>query len=479
MTRNLLILLIFCTSLTLRAQLPVQFNHAYGTFSYNYGVSVYQEPDTGYVILANVSGNQGNNNVQLFKISKTGGYVWSQLYDDSALFRAEAFCRTPDHGYLITGSTNKNQEGGYNLFVYKTDSLGHKEWERYYGGADWDLGAAVESGIDGNYIICGNTYSYGNGQSDIYLLQINPQGDTLWTRTFGGPDEDIATSINICNNGDILIAGHTLSYGQGAYDALLLRYDNDGNYRWHKTYGGSGDEKIYGVRERFGSNIILGGYTSSFGMGGDDFYLIFADSLGNEVWHKADGGPDNEQAYTLALTADSGYVLCGLTAGPGYKDVYFYKMKPDGQWHYSTSHGSIYDDYASCIRQTYDTGYIIVGSTSSFGGCLSNVYVVKTDITGMSVPYNSIFEPHNNVGNVMSVYPNPTHGFFTVQILTENTVAGLFVISNLFGQEVLRHTINLGDKNFSLQPEHLPAGIYHYQWFSGNALKTAGKLVVY
>ncbi|OPZ99606.1 MAG: hypothetical protein BWY70_00925 [Bacteroidetes bacterium ADurb.Bin408] len=159
--------------------------------------------------------------------------------------------------------------------------------------------------------------------------------------------------------------------------------------------------------------------------------------------------------------------------------MYFYKMKPDGQWHYSTSHGSVYDDYARCIRQTYDSGYIIVGSTSSYGGCLSNVYVVKTDITGMSTPYNGIFKTPDKENNLISVYPNPFHDNFTVQVHEAKPTHGVLIISNMLGQEILRYAIKPGEKIFSVKPENLPPGLYQYHWFSEGVVKASGKMVAY
>lgn len=441
-------------------------------------MSVHQEADTGYVILANVTGNSGNNNIQLFKINKNGAYVWSKLYADSAIFWAESLKRTPDHGYLITGYTNKTDTAGYDVVLIKTDSVGNLLWQHYYGGTDWDFGNDVTIAADSNYLVCGSTYSYGAGNTDMYLLKINTQGNTLWTRTFGGEYEDVATSIDVCKNGDILVAGFTKSFGAGNYDALLVRYDSAGNELWHKTYGDTAVEKIYSVRENYNKDIVMGGYTSSFGAGGDDFYLIYADSLGAQKWYQAVGGPDDERAYTMDLTTDSAYVLSGVTTGPGYQDVYFYKMLANGQWHCSTSHGSVAPDNANAIKQTLDGGYIIVGSTSGFGGCLSNVFVVKTGADGLSEAYNSIFEQTLVKSKILTIYPNPFTSQAVVEWSAEVQKPSVFCLYNTLGHLLLKRDIDPGTKRFIISRNNLPDGIYFYQWRDDKGVKWSGKVVV-
>jgi len=477
--KKLILFFLAVISINVYTQTPIRFNHTYGNFSYNSGMSVHQEADTGYVILANVSGNSGINNIYLFKIDKHGGYVWDKLYSDSALFWAESLKKTPDKGFLITGYTNKVAGDGYDVVALKTDSLGNKQWEKYYGGHDWDFGMDAAIAHDGGFLLCGSTYSYGLGQKDMYLLKLNNQGDTLWTRTFGGAYEDVATCIDVCQNGDIIIAGYTNSFGAGDYDAVLVRYDSIGNFLWYQTYGGDSVEKVFGVRERYNKDIVMGGYTSSFGMGLDDYYLIYTDSAGNQQWYIANGGVHTyERAYSLDLTTDSGYVLCGITEGPGFQDVYFYKMFPDGQWHYSTSHGSIYPDSANCIKQTLDGGYIIVGSTSGFGGCLSNIFVVKTGVDGLSEPYNGIDETTRDKTQKIKIYPNPFSLRATAEIPQQYRNSGVFYMYDTFGRIVFKKDISPDESSFVIGRNNLPSGVYFYRWINDTAVLESGQLIV-
>ena len=476
--KKLIFFCILVISANAYTQTPIRFLHAYGSFSYNYGMSVHQETDSGYVILANVSGLSGNNNILLFKINKNGGYVWDRLYQDSSLFWAQSMRKTPDKGFLITGYTNKIASNGYDVVALKTDSLGIKQWAHYYGGADWDFGMDAAIAKDGNYLVCGSTYSYGQGNTDMYLLKLNTQGDTLWTRTFGGEYEDVATSIDVCQNGDILIAGYTNSFGAGNYDALLVRYDSNGNYKWNQTYGDTGVEKLYGVRENYNKDIVLGGHTSSFGAGGDDFYIIYADSAGQQQWYKAWGGPDDERAYSLDLTADSGYVLCGLTEGPGYEDIYFFKMHPDGDYNYSTSHGSLYTDYANCIKQTKDGGYIIVGTTMGFGGCLANVFVIKTGVDGLSVPYNTGIDVFQDKTGMLKIYPNPFTISTKVEIPQQFRKGGVFYVYDTFGRMVFEKEILPDENSFYLYRNNLSSGVYFYRWVNDTQVLESGKVVI-
>jgi len=467
-------------NLNLNAQEPIKFMHAYGPFPFNFGMCVHQETDTGYVILSNVSGLMGSNNVQLFKIDKNGAYVWDKLYSDSALFWAEKMVKTPDNGFLISGYTNKNNLNAYDVFLYKTDSVGNLQWQRTYGGCDWDFGLNVAVDNNGNYFVCGSTYSFGNGHTDMYMLKVNPQGDTLWTRTFGGVYEDVATSVDVCENGDIIVAGYTKSMGQGDFDAILLRYSNDGDYLFHKTYGGPECEKIYAVYELYNNDIVMGGHTASFGNGGDDYYFIYTDPLGAEQWYRTAGGNAYERSFCMNLTADSGYVLSGETVGPGYYDIYFYKMLPDGYWHYSTGHGSLDQQkaYASHILHTLDGGYIIVGTTYGFGSGLCNIYVIKTGIDGLTEPYNNINEHFPDSYKALNIYPNPANSLARIQISNPSSENTVFKLYNALGKLVFLENLEPALRNFDIHTDYLAPDIYYYMWQNKNNILHSGKIII-
>ncbi|PCH95985.1 MAG: hypothetical protein COB85_04100 [Bacteroidetes bacterium] len=182
--------------------------------------------------------------------------------------------------------------------------------------------------------------------------------------------------------------GGTVSFGQGMGDIYLVRTDSNGDTLWTRTYGGANDEPwwlIGSVQETSDNGFILTGVTTSFGAGGDDVYLIRTDVNGDNLWTKTYGGINNDGGSSVQQTVDGGYVIAGNTAsfGSGGSDVYLIKTNANGDTLWTKTYGSTGNENGLSVRQTKDGGYIITGSiTDSISG--NNVYLIKTDANGNS-----------------------------------------------------------------------------------------------
>ncbi|HOV11227.1 MAG TPA: hypothetical protein PLL90_05650, partial [Bacteroidales bacterium] len=172
---------------------PTVFKHTYGNMPFNYGQKIIESSDRGYYILSNVSASSGNNIIDIIRTDSLGHIIGNKEIGEGPVYWANDFFRTSDHGFLICGLTNKYPAKGYDILLIKTDSSLNTEWEKTYGGADWDIAQAVKETFDNAYIIVGKTYSYGPSNDNVYVVKTDFQGDTLWTRTFGGDSSDYAT----------------------------------------------------------------------------------------------------------------------------------------------------------------------------------------------------------------------------------------------------------------------------------------------
>jgi len=237
-------------------------------------------------------------------------------------------------------------------------------WERTYGGEGLDYGFSVFETTDSSYIITGSTGSYGPAASDffnLYALKIDLNGDTVWTRAFGGDTIDNGYSAVQALDGGYLLVGTTTSSGAGGLDVWLIKINVDGDTLWTRTYGGSSNDVGGAVIQTFDGNYLIAGCSRSFGAGGYDVYLIKVNSLGDTIWTRVFGGDENDYGVSVIETSDDNYIIVGRTSSfeASWYDVYLIKVSSSGDTLWTRTYGGTYSDYGNCVTQTFDGGYII------------------------------------------------------------------------------------------------------------------------
>ena len=257
-------------------------------------------------------------------------------------------------------------------------------WEKNYGGEYHEFGQAGQQAANGDLFVLGSTYSYGSGSFDIYLVRLDQQGNRLSWATFGGEATDYGYDIAKTADGGLVIVGSTKSFGAGENDVYLIKLDASGNVMWSKTFGGMNDDEGKSVRQTSDMGYIICGGTFSSGAGYEDVLVIKTDAAGNLSWQRTFGGVGGESGSAIRQTPDGGYVAIGSTGsfGDGYSSVYVIRMDQSGSLVWSSTYGGLKADYGSSIEVTQDGGLVMVGSTASFGAGSSDAYMIKTDPDG-------------------------------------------------------------------------------------------------
>jgi len=202
----------------------------YGGTGSDYGYSVQQTLDGGYIVAGSTgSFGAGGGDFYLIKTDASGDALWTRIYGGTGYDYGYSVQQTLDGGYIIAGYTQSSGAGSYDVYLIKTSASGDTLWTRTYGGADGDGGFSVQQTSDTGYIITGYTYSFGAESTDVYLIKTDASGDTLWTRTYGGTGYDYGRSVRQTLDGGYIIAGYTHSFGAGCDDVYLIKTDANGN----------------------------------------------------------------------------------------------------------------------------------------------------------------------------------------------------------------------------------------------------------
>ena len=301
--------------------------------------------------------------------------LFSKRYGSGTLEQGYAITPTHDNGFAVIGTTQENGASG-DIFIMKLDYQGVIQWQKDIFGVGEDIATSVLQIANGNFVVCGQTYSYGSGCWDALLVMMDSTGNILWSNAYGDVECQAVASCTQTQDGGYIIAGTasgTTSYGS------LTKIDHNGNFQWAKSYSAS-NYFMSAKQTSDGGYIAVSEYP---------FLIYKTDSIGNILWcqHYLSGtaGSGNTHSYDIETFEDGSSVITGeiyFNAYGGEPDVFLLKIDNLGNRIWFKTYGFTFFEYGLDVKQTADLGYIIAGRTNSFGHGGNDALLIKTDMNG-------------------------------------------------------------------------------------------------
>ncbi len=426
------IMIIMLSVMNVMAQ--VNFEKTYGTVETEEPNAVIQTQDQGYLVAGySRIGDGGSMHIYLVKTDELGDTAWTKTFGSTWSQWANNILETGD-GYLLAGgaviSTGPARSA---IYLVKIDNQGDTLWTKKIGGDEAEYVEDIKPTFDGGYIICG--YADEDYYACYYLAKTTANGELSWSKNYGCTARvDLrAQSVQQTADSGYIMAGYgdDYTYGDGTGYMYLVKTDSTGDTLWTKRYNWASYEIAFSVQELPEGGYIIGGYTSSFGAGASDFLLMKTDEQGDSLWMKTYGGTADERAFTIQTTADGGYALSGYTDtyGAGFFDFYLVKTDGDGDTLWTRTYGGTNQEMADDMELTDDGGFVLTGYTHSFGaGSRPDIYLVKTDANGLitSLPDDQNYQIADF--RLFQNYPNPFNPVTTISyVLNKATDVNLSI----------------------------------------------------
>ncbi len=325
--------------------------------------------------------------------------LWSQTYGGISADGAKAIIEANDGGLIIAGYTYSDSYGYQDMYVLKIDDNGNEVWSNHFGGSNFDAAFSICKTIDEDgYILLGNTASFGEGSKDIYAVKISNTGAEDWSKTYGGTGVDMGRGITRTSDDAYVICGYTESFGAGEDDMYVLKIDANGDTLWTKTVGTSHSETAENVIETSDGHYLVVGSTGIYDTPGvttgnnRDIYLVKMDASGNVTdegiyWVMTSGQGSYDDGFDVCETPDGGFVLIGGCTQESVEvmDVALIKTNENlgMEWknHLEVPECAFYDFAKSLVYCPLDNTYLICGS-AEYPDFSTDLFIMKVDDEG-------------------------------------------------------------------------------------------------
>jgi|GEM_PF-2196720 len=445
------------------------FAYTYGGNGTVTGYDIVEANDSGYVCVGQLGSDgftNGSSDMYAFKTNANGQLIWRKNYGGFNSEGAESITKGHGGGFLLAGYTNSFGSGGYDYFLVRVDEEGDTIWSKAYGGQDWDFAHAICTTSDGNYLVAGETFSYGSGGSDVWVLKINDAGDTLNSFLWGDTGDQTCKSIYESSPGVCVMAGYgTFPPFHDNEDAFMLSWNHISGATIFETVDTKpGNQQINSCDSSTTGAIIAFGSESLDDVKWD-MYVSFYSQAGNFVSSPSLLEPGTtKELFAGANYRNIGYYVTGTRAPIGSSDIeiVYYRLDPSGYVNFGLVLAGSGLNSGQSLLESSDRGLVIAGTAEGFGPGMSAAIIWKID--SMMVPGTNpvpMLDMEEFAGNYegVSLFPNPFTAEITITAPEETSILSLRIF-NMEGKQVYSNQDFSGSTGQNIDLSYLKSGVY-------------------
>lgn len=302
-----------------------------------------------------------------------------------------------DNNLIICGNS------GDSLSILKITKAGVQVWRKDFGAGDGSYAASIVSAGSNELFICGYTdRNYSTNRRDVLLIKTTPGGDTIWTRTYGGFEDDYGANIIATSDGNLLISGQTQSFVFGTSgDLYLIKVNTIGDTLWTRSYPDEGYENPHHLLETQNGEYLVTG-SNEDDHNPTELYLLKVSADGEQVWKKSIGPATVRCGYSTIELSNGELMTCGDDSSVLYSQVLLVKTDNLGNVIWQKDFGDKYfSERGNSIKQNADGTFVITGTSFDPAANQVSIILLKVDQNGNQLWLKKFGGPHGMGGNLI------------------------------------------------------------------------------
>lgn len=311
----------------------IEWTRRYGGPEVDWAMSVLPLEDGGIIVVGSYEEFSNDlRSAMVLMLDAKGNLEWQLLYSENDNTNLYSVDQTLDDGFILAGVTYSEFVPEPDIVVTKINSIGEALWEKIYKGTNHNYPSAIQQTADGGYILAAISRSFTSGDRDCLLLRLDSSGEILWQNRYSGGADEQANDVQQTSDGGFILTGWTKAYGAGETDCWILKIKAGGTIDWQRSFGGSCLDAINSIQEMDDGGFIVAGTTTSFGAGSSDGHITKLTASGEVEWQRTFGGIHQDVLNDIQKTSNGGYIAAGYTTsfGEGKEDAFVVNIDSNG-----------------------------------------------------------------------------------------------------------------------------------------------------